>query len=208
MGLYEHDFDFKSGFSNWRIEHVNGVVVGREKQNKVASRVTYDQTYETSHVRHDSYTELDFIIKTKEGLEEYVKLFVDLPARDGHNVSLIRAISDGGSQRNVLFINHTLDRYFTLTETKKLFVLNALYAIAAVLLPILYIRFFTFVSTSSLYDFSAWFIAILIGLIPGIVLLILLAKLLSYLPSKKFQKKLDTLREDLSLRYQQSSQIG
>ena len=69
MGLYEHDFDFKSGFSNWRIEHVHGVVVDREKQNKVASRVTYDQTYETSHVRHDSYTELNFIIKTKEGLE-------------------------------------------------------------------------------------------------------------------------------------------
>ena len=202
MGIYEYDFDVKSGFSSWRVEHVHGVVSGREKHSILTSSVHTDRTYGSSSIRHSSHIELEFTITTKDGREEYVETVRDMPVRDGDRVTLVRALSDGGTQFGVSLINHTLEKQYTINEAKQLFVLNAFYAVVAVLLPILYVRFFSVFSTSDLFDLGAWFIAVLIGLIPGIILLSLSVKLLRYLPTRRFQKKLDILTKELLSRYQ------
>ena len=50
-----------------------------------------------------------------------------------------RSLVEKTTQFGVSLINHTLEKQYTINEAKQLFVLNAFYAVVAVLLPILYV---------------------------------------------------------------------
>lgn len=201
MGIYEYDFDIEAGFSKYRIEHLHGKVIGSNKYSETV--VTGGGTVrhnETISIRSRTYTHLEFCIKTEEGQEEDVKIVADIPIRDDHIVTLIRAVSDT-NKHEVTLINHTLDKYYQIKSAKQLYVLNALYAVPLFLFPILYVRFLSTIGESALFDMGAWFIAILIGFIPGLLLVASLNAILRYMPAKKAKIKLEALTNELCMRY-------
>lgn len=200
MRGYEFDFDIKSGFSIYRIEHLHGEVIGKDKYTETVVSGSASGRNESVFIRSRSYTHVEFSLKIDDGSEEDVKVIADIPIRNGHKVTLIRAVSDT-NQYNVILINHTLDKYYQITPVKKLYVLNGLYALIGMLAPILYVRLFLSIAEGALFDIGAWVIALLIGLIPGLVMVALVNAILSFSPSRKAATKLQALTDKLILNY-------